>query len=189
LFQDRKQWLSTKGRPEEVKWWNGRGKKLANIPVFTVVEFAMSWTSWWQSLQPSWRAQKSWPPSRVVPLEEDWKIFHQGGANGLFIVVMCLSWWSSRAKTAKERTSFEAAKADVAWVFEQVCASLPPVVGEKRACEGLPNEPKKRRRFDQSVLNRVCIDIIFDTIFLPLICSYVLPLCLRFTPIHLEPSF
>lgn len=148
LSQDRRNWLSTKNRPEEVKWWNGWGKKFETIPVFEVANFAVSWRRWWEGLQPSWRPQDLWPPSRDVPTDEDWCSLHRGGNNGIFLVIMCLSWWAARATSEKDRAPFEAAKQDVTWVLEQVLESIPvsSLPGKRNAEQSDSPATTKRRR-------------------------------------------
>jgi hypothetical protein len=77
-MQNRAHWLNAKGRPEEVKFWNGRGKKLTIIPEFKVSEFAAVWQSWWQSLQPSWHIQDGLLLSNAVPADEEWSSLCRG---------------------------------------------------------------------------------------------------------------
>jgi hypothetical protein len=104
--------------------WNARGKKFSIVPEFKVGEFAVVWRGWWESLQPKWRPQDTWPPSQDTPPDEDWGILQRGGINGLFVIIMCISWWATKKMSSKEWSAFEAAKSDVAWVIRQVSHSL-----------------------------------------------------------------
>jgi hypothetical protein len=117
-------------------------------PEFKVGEFATVWWTWWESLQPSWRTQDSWPLSHHVPLDEDWSGLHRGGINGLFIVLMCLSWWVSKDLSPKELEVFQEAKSDVAWVLKQVMGSFvsncPPL--KRPAEDGDETSITKRQR-------------------------------------------
>jgi hypothetical protein len=146
--QNRAHWLNAKGRPEEVKFWNGRGKKLTIIPEFKVSEFAAVWQSWWQSLQPSWHIQDGLLLSNAVPADEEWSSLCRGGSNGLFIVLMCLSWWMSKPMSSEELVTFQVAKADVLWVLQQMLRNFTNPSSQKRSAEDTiaNTSPTKRRR-------------------------------------------
>jgi hypothetical protein len=140
--QDRANWLASKRCPEEVKWWNGRGKKLSVVPIIKVTEFAVEWKQWWDVLQPSWRVGRSEPPANA-----DWKVLQRGGSNGIFIVLMCLSWWGNAVTSPEHREVFDAAVEDVVWVLQHVCMSIPASVGIKRAADNSDtNSANKRAR-------------------------------------------
>lgn len=107
----------------------------------------MSWRLWWRSLQPDWRANGTWPPSRDVPDDEDWEDLCKGGINGLFLIVMCLSWWGPVAVSNKDRADFDAAKEDVLWVFEQIARYLRMLArGKKRATDASTDGRATKRR-------------------------------------------
>lgn len=132
-----------------MKFWNAQGKKFNIVPQFKVGEFAVVWRAWWESLQPSWRPQEYWPPSRDTPPDEDWGVLHRGGINGLFVVLMCLSWWAQKSLSAKEQLAFKEAKSDVAWVIQQVLNSLAPSSQLKRPVEeNNATDSAKRQRID-----------------------------------------
>lgn len=119
------------------------------MPVFKPGEFAVVWKNWWESLQPTWRLRETWPLSRKTPSGEDWSVLRRGGINGMFIVLMCLSWWTLKKLSAKERDVFEGAKSDVVWVIQQVSDSLVLPSELKRRGEDLPNaKSPKRLPFD-----------------------------------------
>lgn len=106
------------------------------IPSFKPAEFAVSWRLWWQNLQPDWQANGTWPLSHETPDDEDWGDLCKGGINGLFLIMMCLSWWGPIAVSKKDHADFYAAKEDVFWVFEQVARYLQKLAqGEKRATD------------------------------------------------------
>jgi hypothetical protein len=132
-----------------VKFWNARGKKFGIVPQFKVGEFAAVWRTWWESLQPNWRPQECWPPSRDTPPDEDWSVLRRGGINGLFVVLMCLSWWAQKLRSAKEQLAFKEAMSDVAWVIQQVFNSFAPFSQLKRPAEGNDDTDRtKRQRVD-----------------------------------------
>src|ERR1700676_5686685 len=87
-------------------------------------EFSAAWKSWWESIQPLWRQQYSWPLSRDVPAHSDWEVLCRGGVNNIFLIVMCLSWWAPLALSAKEQEAFDKARDDVVWVFESLLGYL-----------------------------------------------------------------
>ncbi|KLO15474.1 hypothetical protein SCHPADRAFT_790657, partial [Schizopora paradoxa] len=65
-----------------------------------VAAFASEVRAWWTALMPGWRlpsdgrtAQAAWPLQRNVPETEDWKKVRKIGPNGIFLVLLALSWW------------------------------------------------------------------------------------------------
>ncbi|KAI0083031.1 hypothetical protein BDY19DRAFT_871156, partial [Irpex rosettiformis] len=88
--------LPTKNRPEEVKYWLGRGRPYAKPPpIADAKRFGVEWKAWWLGLQPSWRGGKMWPLPQVVAAQDDvdWGALRRGGCNGLFLAVLSLGWW------------------------------------------------------------------------------------------------
>jgi hypothetical protein len=83
-----------------------------------------------------------------VPDDENWEGLRKGGINGLFLVVMCLSWWAPTATSKKDKADFISAKDDVMWVFQQISEYLRKLRrGKKRAIEGGADDlPVKRSR-------------------------------------------
>ncbi|TFK80025.1 hypothetical protein K466DRAFT_451785, partial [Polyporus arcularius HHB13444] len=90
-------WLSPKARPEEVKYWIARGRKYDKPPkIKSLGTFLAQFRQWWARLQPSERRDRDelWPLLKNEPEDtERWSDIRRGGWNGLFMVVMCLSWW------------------------------------------------------------------------------------------------
>jgi hypothetical protein len=117
------------------------------VPVVKATEFAVEWREWWDTLQPSWRVGGSGTSQRDCPANADWKVLQRGGSNGIFIILMCLSWWSKVATSPKLREVFDTAVEDVVWVFEHVCMSIPISAGSKRAADDSDtNSANKRAR-------------------------------------------
>ncbi|KAI0739806.1 hypothetical protein C8Q80DRAFT_1112064, partial [Daedaleopsis nitida] len=90
-------WLSPKMRPEEVKYWIGRGRKYDKPPkVKSLPAFVQQFRKWWARLQPNERRnpEEPWPLLRNLPEDADaWSDVKQGGCNGIVMVLMCLLWW------------------------------------------------------------------------------------------------
>lgn len=118
---------------------------MGTTPTFHAAEFAAAWKLWWEGLQPAWRIQGTWPLGREVPADEDWSILRRGGNNGLFLVVMCLSWWGTTAKSKNDRATFEAAKQDVVWVLEKVIEQIPAPLPAKHNALSSSRATKRRR--------------------------------------------
>lgn len=117
-----------------------------------VAEFATEWKSWWEGMQPAWRrGTEGSPLSRDIPSIEEWDIIARGGSNGLFLVVMALSWWfQGFVSTSTEPTDdFWAAVSDVAWVLDTITDTLSSVsVGQKRLRvdeDSASDKPKSKR--------------------------------------------
>lgn len=113
--------LPTKGRPEEVGWWMKQKRPLSNAPVIDAGEFGAQWQTWWTAMQPEWRTLDAvWPFPHVIPAEGSWgRLEHSGGSNGMFLVVLTLSWWA-RAVSQPSDTKFNLAVKDVTWMLDAV---------------------------------------------------------------------
>ncbi|TFK79958.1 hypothetical protein K466DRAFT_442385, partial [Polyporus arcularius HHB13444] len=96
-LQAQTNWLSPKARPEEVKYWIGRGRKYDKPPrIKSFPAFVGQFQKWWARLQPSERRDPGnpWPLLKTAPEDPaSWSDVRRGGCNGLFMVLMCLSWW------------------------------------------------------------------------------------------------
>ncbi|KAM6497784.1 hypothetical protein JOM56_005732 [Amanita muscaria] len=118
--------LPAKGRPEEVHWWNKRGKSFDHMPAIkTPVEFGTIWWGWWQGMQPSWRKGNiNEPLCCVAPKDAEWSHLCYGNTNGLAIIVMTLAWWiraiaPDELGDVKHSPLFDAF-ADVGWILSEV---------------------------------------------------------------------
>ncbi|KAH9914762.1 uncharacterized protein BXZ73DRAFT_11632, partial [Epithele typhae] len=88
--------LPTKNRPDEVKQWIKGGRQYGRPPeIKNITLFATAAKRWWCRLQPDFRCAEdfTWPLPRTVDSDSDWEDLLLGGSNGLFIAIMCLSWW------------------------------------------------------------------------------------------------
>lgn len=140
--------ISAKARPEEVAWWIKRAKQASSVPKVNVAEFATEWRSWWEAMQPVWRhVDGESSLSRNVPSTEDWDALARGGSNGLFLIIMALSWWLQGFTSTEPTDDFWSAVNDVVWVLEAITYSLPSPTAEKKRLgeELIPEEPKSKR--------------------------------------------
>ena len=83
-----------------------------------------------------------WPPSHDVPTDGGWEVLRRGGINGIFIVIMCLSWWAPLALSAAQQAVFAEARDDVIWVAERLLESLSNTECEEELLEH--TTPSKR---------------------------------------------
>jgi hypothetical protein len=103
------------------------------VPIVKVADFPAEWREWWNTLQPSWR---SGDLGQDCPPDADWQVLQCGGNNGIFIVVMCLSWWGKAIISPQNCLDFQAAVEEVAWVLEKISTSVPSkLVGSKRVAD------------------------------------------------------
>lgn len=119
--------LGSAGRPEQVKWWQKRARKVdPPVKPEEVSEIDKKWWGWWKSLQPNWRETMTIAgplnvTHQAITDDGDWMVLEKSGINGMFSVVACLSWWGKAV--ARDDASFLAAIADVRWVIEQILVS------------------------------------------------------------------
>lgn len=97
-------------------------------------------------MQPAWREGE--PLLTTVPVDADWTPLMYGGSNGLFLVVVALSWWVSA--TGIHDVEILAAIHDVKWVLSELVAALSSgetLVGSKRLApsEVSPDKSKSKR--------------------------------------------
>lgn len=117
--------------------------------------FASKWRLWWTELQPSWRETEQWPFERTITQAADgdtWDTLLQGGSNGVFLIIVSLSWWVSAVhKGSGKQTNawkeLSEAMADVDWVFEQLagCGGVASSPGTKRKA-GVSTRPEPRKK-------------------------------------------
>ena len=87
-----------------------------NVDVGTFGAYVIEW---WLTIQPTTR--KAWPPV-YEPLPDDFSFdfFNRGGPNGVFLMILCLSWWANALTTEADHSSFRLVVHDVRWVLEQL---------------------------------------------------------------------
>lgn len=82
-------------------------------------KFGAKVIEWWLTIQPTTR--KAWPPT-YEPLPDDFSFdyFNYGGPNGVFLMILCLSWWANALSPNTDHTNFKLVVHDVCWVLEQI---------------------------------------------------------------------
>jgi hypothetical protein len=74
---------------------------------------------WWVTIQPT--ARKAWPPTyEPLPNGFTFDYFNRGGPNGVFLVVLCLSWWANALTAGADYTDFGLVVHDVHWTLAQI---------------------------------------------------------------------
>lgn len=107
-------------------------KRLLNPerPVYigNVTSFGQCWKSWWSTLQPSWRCiHSTWPLVRNDSVNETWPAVKQSGSNGIFLAIICLSWWAHACRydaDTPDSLGLREAIDDVAYVLRCIIRSL-----------------------------------------------------------------
>lgn len=153
--------LTTKGRPEQVGWWIGRGRKFERRPDIEDLEaYGEDVRKWWRYIQPLWRIEESegdWPLARHAPPLEDWMSVAKGGPNGLLTFMMALGWWFEKLENEKEVAELASVIEDMRWVLHELKTGIDegPVldmlverggVPGKRGREGSDDEGKARKQ-------------------------------------------
>ena len=88
-------------------------------------EYEDCWISWWKGLQPPWRNTGNWPLLQSHSTVDAWDKLLVGGKDGIFVVVMALSWWISKTKQGtSESQKLTEAVADVSWVLSHLVSAL-----------------------------------------------------------------
>ncbi len=139
-------WLSPKARPEEVKYWIARGRKYSKPPIIkSLATFMEQCCRWWACLQPVCRRDPDnpWPLLKETPEDASaWSDVKRGGCNGLFMVVMCLSWWLGAAEDDEDIEELREIVEDVKWVITVMvpeAASQDPAVSTPSGAEAPPS--------------------------------------------------
>jgi hypothetical protein len=102
-----------------------RRRRIENVPTIKATEFAVQWRKWWTAMQPEWRlTDHIWPLLREAPAMADWSGLLCGGANGLFLIILTLSWWAQAAQNDPSQEDFFSAVDDVLWVMTQASMGL-----------------------------------------------------------------
>ncbi|KAF8494880.1 hypothetical protein F5888DRAFT_1616523 [Russula emetica] len=78
---------------------------------------------WWVKMQPTWRGGESLV--KTLPADEDWEPILGGGANGLSMVIMALSWWvHAIGWNGQQDLKLSMAINNVKWVLSELVAKL-----------------------------------------------------------------
>ncbi|KAG6825567.1 hypothetical protein H0H92_003238 [Tricholoma furcatifolium] len=137
--------LPTDSRPEEIMWWMKRKRMFTNIPQVCSPEYAVCFQQWWRDMQPEWRTQgvaDGESLTRNVPVDVDWGKMSFGGNNGMFLVLLGLSFWALASDFTATQNTFDELIDDVSWAFKTMVGSL---AGRKRPMEANQSSPASKR--------------------------------------------
>ena len=81
--------LTTEDRPSKISEYFQYAHKPSRGDTVTVPRFGVDVVNWWGSIQPEWRRSGQDTPQDPSA----WSYILSGGSKGLFLVLMCLSWW------------------------------------------------------------------------------------------------
>ena len=79
----------TKDRPSKISEYFQYAHKPSRGDTVTVPGFGVDVVNWWSNIQPEWRRFGQDSPQDPSA----WSYILSGGSKGLFLVLMCLSWW------------------------------------------------------------------------------------------------
>jgi hypothetical protein len=100
--------------------WLKSGRKYDTPPdIPDRAKYAAAWWTWWIAQQPKWREARKL--LRDTRKGETWSQLRRGGNNGIFMLIVSLSWWLG----AIGEPSNDVLKAigDVSWVLDQLLAT------------------------------------------------------------------
>jgi hypothetical protein len=113
--------LSWESAPKELELWWETGQNIAKVPeIENSSTFSKALGKYWVKLQPDWRGNSL---SRNAPQDHSWAQYAVPGPNGLFLIIICLSWWLPILED-QDREKFFALTEDVAWVLVQSTGKL-----------------------------------------------------------------
>jgi hypothetical protein len=122
-----------------------RHRRYDLFPDVKAAEFGVEWHKWWRFIQPGWRTDET----RVLPDAADWAALASGGPNGLFLVIMSLSWWARADKIQSNKVSdkFMLAVDEVHWVMTEILKTNPvQVTGQKRSMDDASEDQPGAKR-------------------------------------------
>ena len=86
-------------------------------------KFGTKVVEWWLMIQPT--THKVWPLSyEPLPGNFSFDYFNRGGPNGVFLMILCLSWWANALTPDMDHTSFKLIVHNVRLVLEQVASRI-----------------------------------------------------------------
>ncbi|KAF9779415.1 hypothetical protein BJ322DRAFT_1113226 [Thelephora terrestris] len=88
-FMDMGVTLTNEDRPPKISEYFQYAHRPSRGDTVVVPGFGTEVVSWWGKIQPEWRRSGQDPPRG----SSAWSYVLSGGSKGLFLVLMCLSWW------------------------------------------------------------------------------------------------
>lgn len=131
--------LTADGRPWQLSDWLARGRKYqCPPPIDKAPAYASAWRGWWSSIQPAWRTEgATWPMLKKDVEGEKWVDVMKGGASGIFLAILSVSWWFAQCGAGNERDECEEAIMDICWVLERM-------IEARKTVEEESDRPAKR---------------------------------------------
>lgn len=102
-------------------------------PIEDLVEFASVTSAWWLSIQ-------------VHSEGANYAFMKVAGPNGLFILLLCLSWWIAAAETDEERAAANVAVSDVLDAVKRAVSSVRSPPPSPAPASSASSTPEKRKR-------------------------------------------
>ncbi|TFY76310.1 hypothetical protein EWM64_g7702 [Hericium alpestre] len=94
-IKDSKGLLPTFERPEQVFWWNKRGKHTSSIPDLSrgdvLTTFCNKWDAWYNSMQPEWHQREDGLPMDKTVGRGGFEGLAIGSSNGFLVIVMTIA--------------------------------------------------------------------------------------------------
>ena len=124
--QEKKNRLSTEHQPQVITAWLSKIRDFYNVPsiIHPVPSFVNKLLVWYISLQPLSRKLKWDPMSSFVPpigtlpdSPAEWYQLRKGGSNGIFLIVLALSWLPLYLTQADEKAKVDVLMTDLIWVL------------------------------------------------------------------------
>ncbi|KAG6809620.1 hypothetical protein H0H92_015517, partial [Tricholoma furcatifolium] len=113
--------LPTAGRPPIVGQWFRNHRKEEDQVIDG--DFPGAWWTWWRGIKDMEAEIEG--DDAVGDVEVDWKALDQAGINGLYLVVVCLSWWGEKVKDVGREYpgpgGWLAGLKEVTWVLRELC--------------------------------------------------------------------
>lgn len=120
--EKKKPWLSSSGRPEVVGQWIKRGRSITWRPdAGTCANVESEFSSWWRSLQPSWRGKDSTGLRRNGG--GDWDVLRCSGINGFLSVIAALFFWAHNDFDSAPSPAWDTAVGDVLYALQMLAKS------------------------------------------------------------------
>ena len=101
-----------------------RKRILARPPAIPQIElYAAQWQDWWSRMQPDWRRGSD---GLLRDRDGPWDKLAVPGQNGMFIVLVSLSWWRAIAlESGLSLETCDECTQDVRWVLRKIAAASP----------------------------------------------------------------
>ncbi|KAG6822388.1 hypothetical protein H0H92_014083, partial [Tricholoma furcatifolium] len=113
--------LPTAGRPPIVGQWFRNHRKEEDQAIDS--NFPGAWWTWWRGMRDMDADIEG--DDAVGDVEVDWKVLDQAGINGLYLVVLCLSWWGEAVEDGGRKYAgpggWLAGLREVIWVLRELC--------------------------------------------------------------------